>query len=247
VSGVRIDPLSSRGLTSAIESFVADGQSHVVRFLSAHPVALARRDADYREILNRGDLNLLDGMGVALALRLGGCRAPRLPGSEGMDLLCRWGKGKGSRHYLYGGTPDVVERLRIQLEASFPGIRVVGAHSPPFRTMTREEVRLDCERIQRSKAELVWVGLGTPKQDFVAEELRELGSAPVILCVGAAFDFLSGAKRRAPRWMRAIGLEWLHRLVSEPRRLWRRYLVESPSLVLGVLRDHLSQRRRVGE
>lgn len=239
LSGVRVDPLSEAEFTRAIDAFLRDGKSHVVHFLAAHPLALARRDARYRQTLNRGDINLPDGMAVSWALRLERRRARRFPGAEGMRLLSGWGVPRGVRHYLYGGRPEVTKRLGRELNESHPGIVIAGACSPPFRARSAEELRADARRIRMDGTDLLWVGLGTPKQDIVAERLRQLDAAPVILCVGAAFDFLSGAKRRAPRWMQRSGLEWLHRLASEPRRLWRRYLIQVPHFALGVLWDHL--------
>lgn len=245
VNGVRLDPLSPSELPGAIEKLFACGRSHVVHFVPAHPTVLARDDLEYRTLLNRGDLNLVDGAAVALALRMFGCRAPRTTGSAAFRLLSLWGVDAGVKHYLFGGTPEVVERLRRRLEQDHPGIEIVGAESPPFRELTKNDFEAAVGRMQAAGADLVWVGLGAPKQDWVAERLRELGAAPVTLCVGAAFDFLSGAKRRAPRWMRRAGLEWLHRLLTEPRRLWRRYLIGNSLFVAGVLSDYLRSRRAV--
>jgi N-acetylglucosaminyldiphosphoundecaprenol N-acetyl-beta-D-mannosaminyltransferase len=238
VSGVRLDPVSTAEFAERITEFLNCGSSHVVHFCPAYSTVLAREDETYRDLLNRGDLNVPDGMAVAWALRLFGCSADRLAGSDAMSFLCEWGIKRMSRHYLFGGTPAVVARLRARLEDRFPGICVVGAESPPFRRLSEEEWADAAKRINRAGADLVWVGLGAPKQDWAADRLRELDSAPAIVCVGAAFDFLSGAKRRAPRWMQGLGLEWLHRLASDPRRLWRRYLVGNFAFLGGVARDY---------
>jgi N-acetylglucosaminyldiphosphoundecaprenol N-acetyl-beta-D-mannosaminyltransferase len=242
INGVRLDPMSPSELPGAIEQLLACGRSHVVHFLPAHPTVLARRDPEYRAVLNRGELNLVDGASVALGLRLSGRRAPRTTGSAALKLLSARGVEMGVRHYLFGGTPEVVERLRRRLEQDHPGIEIVGAESPPFRDLGTEDLEGASERIRASGAHLVWVGLGSPKQDRVAEQLCEFGAAPVLLCVGAAFDFISGEKRRAPWWMQRAGLEWLHRLLSEPKRLWRRYLIGNPVFVAGVLLDCLRTR-----
>ena len=245
VNGVRLDPLALDKLSGKIAELVACGGSHIVHFLPAAPTVLARRDSEYRAVLNDGDLNLVDGASVALALRLFGCRAPRTTGSAALCALAEQGVEAGLRHYLFGGTPDVVERLRRRLERDYPGILIVGAESPPFTQSSVDALAAARDRMQAVGADLVWVGLGAPKQDYVAAVLRELGAAPVLLCVGAAFDFVSGAKRRAPRWTQRVGLEWLHRLMSEPRRLWRRYLIGNPRFVAGVLRDYVGQKRAV--
>jgi N-acetylglucosaminyldiphosphoundecaprenol N-acetyl-beta-D-mannosaminyltransferase len=175
---------------------------------------------------------------VAVALRLFGIRTGRITGATGMGLVSDWGLERGLRHYFYGGaTPEILEKLLRRLEETHPGIDVVGSESPPFGPVADADIEAAAERMRESGADVVWVGLGVPKQDIAAAALRDHDAAPVILCVGAAFDFVSGAKRRAPRWMQRIGLEWLHRLLSEPRRLWRRYLLGNPAFVAGVLLD----------
>lgn len=239
VSGVRIDPLDRADVLLRMREYLTSRQSHVVHFVSAHPTVVARRDSEYRRLLNRGDLNLPDGASVSLALRLQGHKASRMTGSDAFDMLCRWGLSRGSVHFLYGGTPDVLANLRTRLEERHPGIRIVGGIAPPFRPMTRAELEADARTISASHADFVWVGLGTPKQDVVADSFCGNGCAPVILAVGAAFDFAAGAKRRAPRWMRLLGLEWFFRLAQEPRRLGRRYLIGNPQFIAGVLRDAL--------
>jgi N-acetylglucosaminyldiphosphoundecaprenol N-acetyl-beta-D-mannosaminyltransferase len=239
VNGVRLDPLSRAELPAAIEDLLFCGCGHVVHFLPAHPTVLARHDPEYRVLLNRGDLNLVDGASVALAVRLFGGRAARTTGSAALELLVGWGVDAGVRHYLFGGTPEVAKRLRRRLERDHPGVEIVGVESPPFGELSTTDLEAARDRIRAARADLVWVGLGSPKQDRIAERLRELDAAPVLLCVGAAFDFVSGAKRRAPLWMQRAGLEWLHRLASEPRRLWRRYVIGNPMFVASVLWDYL--------
>ena len=237
VNGVRLDPIKTSELGPRIASFLDCDRSHVVHFLAAHPTVVARRDTDYRAILNRGDLNLPDGLPVAWALRLFGHGADQITGTDGFQLLCDWGRSHNVRHFLYGGSPRVLEGLQANLQRDYAGIAIAGAISPPFRPMSDDELRQDAARIRESGADLVWVGLGAPKQDLVAERLRELEAAPVVLCVGAAFDFLAGIKKRAPHWMQHTGLEWLFRLGAEPQRLWRRYLLGNPQFVLGVATD----------
>jgi N-acetylglucosaminyldiphosphoundecaprenol N-acetyl-beta-D-mannosaminyltransferase len=244
VGGVRVDARTADEFTIAVGALLEDGESHVVHFLASHAMSLARRNSRYRETLNSGDLNIADGVGVTWALRLAGHRPSRLPSSDAMSALCDWGISRGLRHSLYGWTEDRVAQLRSHLEAAHPGIAIVGVHAPVDPSLSRKGLREDREQIHRYSPDALWVGLGTPTQDLVAEELRRHASAPVILSVGAAFDFLSGARRRAPRWMQRIGLEWLHRLASEPRRLWRRYLLESPGFVLAAARDRISARGR---
>jgi N-acetylglucosaminyldiphosphoundecaprenol N-acetyl-beta-D-mannosaminyltransferase len=243
VCGVRFALLSPEALVATVDRFRSCGSSHVVHFCAAHPLTVARSDPAYLDLLNRG-LNVPDGMGVVLALRLIGYRAQRLTGTDALALLCERGIRRGLRHYLFGGAPATVEHLRRNLSRLWPGTQIVGAESPPFRPLDERELGAAAARIRRAGTDVLWIGLGAPKQDRVAEVLREQGSAPAILCVGAAFDFLSGAKRRAPRWMQRSGLEWLHRLSSEPVRLWRRYLIGNVVFARGVLVDYARRERR---
>ena len=242
VNRVRIYLLRAGTFISAIDGFLACGASHVVHFVPAHPTVLARRSPRYREILNRGELNVPDGVSVQIALRLMGRRTERLPGSRAVELLCAFGVDRGLGHAFYGGTPAVVERLAATLASAHPGIRITAIESPPFRDLSDAELEDAADRLRATGTDVLWVGLGTPKQDLVARKLQLATAAPVILCVGAAFDFLSGSKQRAPRWVQAIGMEWMHRLASEPQRLWSRYLVGNPQFVLGVATDYARSR-----
>jgi len=243
VNGVRFDVRSPDAFVARVESFCACGQSHAVHFCAAHPTVVARHDLAYRNVLNAG-LNVPDGMGVVWALRAFGIDARRLAGSDAVHLLCAWGIERGVRHYLFGAAPGTAERLAEKLMVAHPGIRIVGAESPPMRTLSRRELEEASRRIRRAGADLLWVGLGAPKQDVVADRLRALASAPVILCVGAAFDYVSGVRPRAPAWMQQSGLEWLFRLAAEPRRLWRRYLIGNALFVAGVTSDLLGAGRK---
>lgn len=239
VNGVRIDAVTPEDFLRSLAAFMSCGHSHVVHFCAAHPTVEARRDPDYRDLLNMGALNVADGMPVAWAARMLGSRTERFAGTDGMHLAALWGVERGLRHYLYGGTPETLERLRRRLEERYPGILIVGSESPPFHPLTDEEVAESVRGMQEAGTQALWVGLGAPKQDLVAYRLRRLHAAPVILCVGAAFDFVAGTMARAPMWMQRTGLEWVHRLGSEPGRLWKRYLIGNPRFVTGVITDRL--------
>lgn len=239
VNGVRIDTITPDNFIDSFSAFLACGHSHVVHFCAAHPTVEARDDPGYRYILNTGALNVPDGMPVAWAARMFGSRTERLSGTDATHLAAGWGVDKALRHYLYGGTPETLERLQQRLEESYPGILIVGAESPPFRPLADEEIATSVRRMQEVGAQALWIGLGAPKQDIIAYRFRKLHAAPVILCVGAAFDFVAGTMERAPSWMRRSGLEWVHRLSREPRRLWRRYLIGNPRFVVGIARDRL--------
>src|SRR5262245_32944026 len=234
VNGVRIDPLLASEIDTTVETFIRCGRPHTVHFVSADPVTTASRDRSYRAVLNAGDLNLPDGMPVALAARVARAHVRRLPGTDCMLRLSDRGRRDRLRHYYFGGGAGVAEGLSVEIRRRYPGVDVCGLEAPPFRPLTDADLDSATERIRGAGTQLLWVGLGSPKQDLVASELARRGAAPVILCVGAAFDFISGTKSRPPVWMQHAGLEWLGRLVSEPRRLWRRYLVGNASFLIGV-------------
>lgn len=239
VNGVEIVPMYAGGVGDAVSEMLRCGGSHVVHFVSAHPTVLARRDPAYRRLLNRGDLNLADGMPVVWTMRMLGRRTDRLTGSDTLGLLAAWGVDRGVRHSFFGGAPGVAEAMRSSLEAAIPGVLVAGVESPPYAWPSADELETTARRVEAEGTDLLWVGLGTPKQDAVAESLAMLGAAPVILTVGAAFDFVSGAKRRPPAWMQRSGLEWFGRLASEPRRLWRRYLIGNAQFLTDVVGDRI--------
>lgn len=247
VNGVRIDPVAADGFLRAVEDFLgcghATGRAHVVHFCAAHPTVEARHDPGYRALLNRGDLNVADGMPVAWAARRAGAPTLRLAGTDGMGALCAWGLDRDLTHFLYGATAETLDAMRVNLERSYPGIQIVGTESPPFRAIADDELDETVARIKASGADAVWIGLGAPKQDVMGARLRDRDAAPLLFAVGAAFDFIAGTKSRAPGWMQRHGLEWVHRLGSEPGRLWKRYLVGNSRFVAGVVIDRARGRR----
>jgi N-acetylglucosaminyldiphosphoundecaprenol N-acetyl-beta-D-mannosaminyltransferase len=235
--GVRVDPLSMDAAVDGIAQAAADRKPMAVHLVNAYTLALAVRDDRFRGLLDRGDLNLPDGTPLVWIGRRAGLRdfASRVYGPDLTVAVCDRGRDHGLRHYLYGASPEVVERFAQELRRRFPGIEIVGVESPPFRPLTDTEAAELVERVGTSDANVVWVGLGTPKQDHFVDRFRDDIGVP-LLAVGAAFDFLAGEKKMAPRWMQERGLEWLYRLLSEPRRLWKRYLVGNLVFLWGALR-----------
>lgn len=164
----------------------------------------------------------------------------RVPGPDlFLDVLAA-GQAVGLKHYLLGSTPQVIKTLESEVRRRFPAVRVVGVESPPFRALTIDEERQQVDRIVCSDAHIVWLGLGTPKQDWEAARLAARVPA-VLVCVGAAFDFVAGTKWQAPGWMQSHALEWFFRLMSEPTRLWRRYLFSNARFLLIIIREYLGQ------
>ncbi|HTC60240.1 MAG TPA: WecB/TagA/CpsF family glycosyltransferase [Solirubrobacteraceae bacterium] len=186
-----------------------------------------------------------DGQPLVWALRLlGHARATRVYGPDLMAHYCAHAAGTGTPIYLYGGrSAQALELLTKRLRERFPGLQIAGGWSPPFRPLSVEEQAQAIERIDGSGAKVVWVGTGQPKQELWMHEMRPLLAAPLLVGVGAAFDFHAGIVSQAPGWMQRNGLEWLYRLTREPKRLWRRYASQNPRFVVGFARQYLRERR----
>ena len=189
-----------------------------------------------------------DGQPLVWALRaLGHPDATRVYGPDLMLRFCARAAHSRTPIYLYGGrTPEALEMLEARLRERLPGLRIVGGFSPPFRPLTPEEEQRAIAEINSSGAAVVWVGTGQPKQEKWMLHMRPRLSAPLLVGVGAAFDFHAGLVSQAPAWMQRSGLEWVYRLAREPRRLWRRYARHNPRFLAGFLRQYLRERRTGG-
>ncbi len=237
VLGVHIDALTWDGAQARILSWARGHESRYVCICNVHSIVTGGRDADFHRVLNDSDLATPDGMPLVWWLRRAGFRnQARIEGPELMLRLCELAAREGISVFLYGGSESSLHLLQERMLVRFPELRIVGAISPPFRTLTPEEDAQISENINRSGAGLVFVGLGCPKQE--AWMWRRRGQVhAVMIGVGAAFDFHAGRLQRAPCWMQRSGLEWLFRLISEPRRLWRRYLTTNTTFVLRTALD----------
>lgn len=218
----------------------ADGKAGAdIHLCNAYTLAVADREPDLHRLLRRSSANFPDGKSVVWANQIVH-HGLDLPGERvyGPDLfrdVLALGQRARLRHYLLGSTPQVLAALKARIRHEYPGAILVGAESPPFRPLTPNERRAQVDRLCDSGAQLVWVGLGTPKQDREAARLAQQVPA-VFVAVGAAFDFLAGTKKQAPLWMQRNGLEWMYRLATEPRRLWKRYLFGNARFVYAVAR-----------
>ncbi len=244
ILSVGISAITMRRALDTIHTWIAQRTPRYVCIFTVHSVMECQRNERLRAIANRSGMTTPDGMPLVWLSRLRGHRdVSRVYGPDLMLALCEESIEKGYRHFFYGGAEGVADELAARLTERYPGLQVAGTYSPPFRSLTEDEDRQVVDLINRSGADIVWVGLGTPKQDFwVADHVGRL-EAPVLLAVGAAFDFHSGRKRQAPRWMQRAGLEWLFRLLTEPRRLWYRYLVLNPLFIALVTLQLLGLRR----
>jgi N-acetylglucosaminyldiphosphoundecaprenol N-acetyl-beta-D-mannosaminyltransferase len=209
-------------------------ESHAIRLTNAYCVALAQSESDYLRLLSESGINFPDSIHVSRTMkamdRLGGIldrRMGRVRGPSYFERTLSKGRSIGIRHFFLGGTPETLEQLTRNAREEFPGIVIAGTHSPPFVPIDSMWVTEMADIIRRANADIVWVGLGTPKQDYAAEALAaELNCC--VAGVGAAFDFIARTSREAPKWIQDSGLEWLFRLGTEPRRLWRRYILGNP-------------------
>lgn len=219
-----------------IQRWIELRERHYVCVTGVHGVMESQRDPFLREIHNASGLTTPDGMPMVWAGRIAGAGISRVYGPDLMLALCERAAARGWSSYFYGGRPGVPERLTARLVERFPGLPIAGIHSPPFGPVTPEEDEGIVQAINAAKPDIVWVGLSTPKQErWMAAHVDRL-EAPVLIGVGAAFDIHAGTLAQAPVWMQRSGLEWLYRLIREPRRLWRRYLFNNPVFVFRILR-----------
>jgi N-acetylglucosaminyldiphosphoundecaprenol N-acetyl-beta-D-mannosaminyltransferase len=244
VLGAFIDALTWDEALARISAWAAARESRYVCLSNAHAVVTTTQDKNFLRIVNEADMATPDGMPVAWMLRRLGFREQRR--ISGPNLMWRYLALAESRRdtvYFYGSSDATLILLSEKLRAAFPGLGIAGAYSPPFRPLTEEEDAEIVARINGSGAGAVFVSLGCPKQEKWMAAHR--GRIRAVMCgVGAAFEFHAGVINRAPVWMQNCGLEWLYRLCSEPRRLWKRYLITNTLFVAGAVRQLLSSRSR---
>ncbi len=206
--------------------------SHYICVTSVHGVILAKDDPEVALAVNTADIATPDGMPIVWALRsLGAYRQPRVYGPTLMLELCRNAVHEGQRVFLYGSTLETLDKLQTRFRQQFPGLQIAGIYSPPFRILTAPENEEVERMIQHANPDLIFIGISTPKQEKWMYSHRASFPGITMIGVGAAFDFLSGRTRQAPAWMQRRGLEWLFRLLIEPARLWRRYVLITPRFI----------------
>ena len=237
ILGMRVDGLRTSVAADAIVELAEAGAGGVVCVATVHMVMEAFDAPDFQRSVNAADLVTPDGVPLVWSLRrLGLPETRRVYGPTLMRLVCRRAEERGLAIGLLGGEPEVMEKLRERLLERHPLLQVAFAASPPFRPASEDEDAAAVQAIEASGARILFVGLGCPKQErWMAAHRDQLPC--VQIGVGAAFDFLAGAKRQAPRWLQAAGLEWLFRLANEPRRLWRRYVIQNPRFLFHFARE----------
>ena len=236
VLGVGISVLDQARAREFLFEAVRQGRRGYVAVTGVHGVSEAQNDPELKRILNEALVATPDGMPMVWMGKLQGHHSiRRVYGPDLMLNLCEHSVPEGLSHFLYGGVPGVAEELKEKLEGRFPGLKIVGTCTPPFRPLDDAELHDLQERVRVACPDFFWVGLSTPKQErFMAQHVSILPEAKIFIGIGAAFDLLTGRIRQAPRWMQRVGLEWLFRLTQEPRRLAKRYLVNNPLFLLRI-------------
>jgi N-acetylglucosaminyldiphosphoundecaprenol N-acetyl-beta-D-mannosaminyltransferase len=230
---------------SWMDSMIDAGERGYVCVCNVHTVMASREDPELRAALMTSSMNVPDGQPLVWAINsLGHSLTDRVYGPDLMAQMCAHAPARGHRLYLYGGrNQGALVQLALNLRQRYPGITIVGGYSPPHRPLTADEENAVAAEINRSRPDLVWVGIGVPKQEKWMARMHPRLTAPLLVGVGAAFDFHAGLVPQAPRWLQDAGLEWAYRLAHEPRRLWRRYLRYNPRFVGAFARQLTSHRR----
>lgn len=239
ILGVKFDFNNYDSAYSTILDWRSSGRRELITITNPHSVLLCSRDQAMREATGRAGLTLPDGIGVILgAAILGYPHQGRVTGPTLMLKLCDWGREVGLRHFFYGGAPGVAEKLAMRMQDQFPGIQISGTLCPPFRELSAAEDEEHIKKINETRPDIVWVGLGAPKQEkWMLHHLGRVASTAMI-GVGAAFDFHTGNTPWAPAWVRNCGMEWAWRLACEPRRMWRRNL-DSPVFLIKIIKQRI--------
>jgi N-acetylglucosaminyldiphosphoundecaprenol N-acetyl-beta-D-mannosaminyltransferase len=244
VLGVRISAVQIPGVISCFELWIRErSASRFVAVCNVHMVMEAQNDRRFMEMLNFSGLTVPDGKPLTWLGRYRGFDLKRrVYGPDLFHDFLAATEGLGYRHFFYGGHPSVLEQMLAKIRARFPRTEIAGYYSPPFRPLTAQEDATVTAMINGSRADILWVGLGCPKQEIWMYEHRECLRVPVMVGVGQAFNIVAGSLRQAPPWMREHGLEWLFRLLLEPRRLWKRYLVYNTRFLYCIALEMLSRK-----
>jgi N-acetylglucosaminyldiphosphoundecaprenol N-acetyl-beta-D-mannosaminyltransferase len=244
VLGVGISATNMDEAVIATDELLQGSGRGYVCVTGVHGVIEAQSDREFRAILNSSFITTPDGMPMVWVGRGQGFRGmQRVYGPDYMLEICKISVDRGYKHFLYGGNPGVAEELAAALKRLFPGLAVVGTYTPPYRPLTQEEEAELGSIVEKANADVLWVGLSTPKQErFMAAHIGKL-NVKLMAGVGAAFDIHTGRIKDAPAWMKRAGLQWLHRLAQDPRRLWRRYCINNPRFVWSIGLQFVGLRR----
>lgn len=244
VLNIGVDPLGFQPAVDAIFEWIAAARRSYISLCNAYTIITAYDDPAMAKVVNEAGMSLCDGKPLVWYAHLRGYpQAQRVYGPDLMLAVCDQGQAKNTRHFLYGASQTVLDALVADLKKRYPRINIVGAISPPYRALGEPEEMEMADKINAAQPDCVWVSLGTPKQDLWIGRNRPRLNAAVLFPVGAAFDFHSGAVKQAPKWIREGGFEWLYRLLTQPRRLARRYLIHTPRFLWLLLLQHLGVKK----
>ena len=240
ILNVKVSVINLLEASQRIGDWIQQKRKAYVCVVPVSTVMECQDNENYRNVVNAADMATPDGMPVVWYARFYGFKnVSRTYGPDLMLRLCAIGQSSGWKHYFYGATPEVLAQLEFKLKEKFPTIKILGRCAPPFRKEAEMEREEFLEEVNRLQPDILWVGLGSPKQDFWMYKHRDKLDVPVMIGVGAAFDFLSGRKHQAPKWLQKMGLEWLFRLASEPQRLWKRYLIGNTRFVYYLIMNSI--------
>lgn len=239
VLGMRVDMVQIPDVLCAIENWIINKLfGNYISVSNVDSAVWSRKNVDFRNAVNNSSLSVPDGMALVLLARLYGYSLKRrVYGPELMEEFCKLANNMGYTNYFYGSTKEVLDKLTKNLLIRFPNLKIAGVYSPPFRKLNKEEDMQIIKIINEAQPDVIWVGTGCPKQEIWMYEHKDKLKVAVMVGVGAAFDFYAGTKRQAPYWMREHGLEWFFRLMTEPRRLWKRYIVGGAVFVYNIVPD----------
>lgn len=231
ILGVNINVTNMEETVKVITENLEDVKGDYICVSNVHTTVMAYEDESYQDIQNAGFMALPDGKPLSIVSKKKGFReAERVTGPDLMEEVFKISEERGYRHYFYGSTQDTLDLLKIKLKEKYPELKIVGMYSPPFRKLTIEEDKEIIKNINRVNPDFVWVGLGAPKQEIWMSEHKERVNG-LMIGVGAGFDYHSGNITRAPKWMQTLSLEWLYRLIQDPKRLIRRYLITNSKFI----------------
>ncbi|MBL7196761.1 MAG: WecB/TagA/CpsF family glycosyltransferase [Candidatus Omnitrophica bacterium] len=242
VLGMKIDIIQIPRVIETMEEWIKNRDfGNYICISNMNDIAYSYRNREIRKATNAASLSVPDGFSLVLLARMHGYPLKRrVYGSELMNEFLNLSEKKEYSHFFYGATNSTLEKLNLNLRKKFPGLKINGFYSPPFRELSEDEDREVIEMINLASPDVLWIGLGCPKQQLWMYRHKDKLKVPVMVGVGAAFDFLAGVKPQAPRWLRDNGFEWLFRLVTEPKRLWKRYLIGNTLFSWFLLREFIN-------
>jgi N-acetylglucosaminyldiphosphoundecaprenol N-acetyl-beta-D-mannosaminyltransferase len=244
VLGVGVHALNMPLAIEHVDRAISENKKGYICVTGVHGVMEAQADSEFREILNSAFLNTPDGMPTVWVGHFQGLRAmDRVYGPDFMLEVCKLSQAKGYRHFFYGGKEGVAEALKSELCSRFPGLQVVGTYCPPFRDLNSEEAQNLKELFSKLKPDFTWIGLSTPKQERFMKKYLPILDTKIMVGVGAAFDIHTGSVKEPPHWVKRAGMQWFHRLLQEPKRLWKRYLINNPKFILRILAQFLGLKK----